>query len=297
MAIEENTKNFLKYARYKVANKGFLDRVWHSQKLHSVRSATHSQGSAASKGIGMFTAVARASLALIPIPAIGSLIAIAQSTVEGKIRAYCHKKHISGNPSADPDYVKFALKEASVEDLDRYRKKVEDAVGACNKALQQWEEIQKTPGLGNGVCNPKLNLAMALAQAERRMFIFETAVLQLKTLMDVSAQWSQTLCKGLKQSIKDAEDNFKTHHEVENKYILTAVTPEDKIRVTAEIMQRHAKCDDFCVFKGKSINTTWDSIRMTLADITREVTSPIDADTLLSFNKSSFESDDQLKNY
>ena len=62
------------YAAKCVENKSVLARIGHSAKLHSVRSAVSSKGSAASKFGALVGAGARATLNAIPIPVVGSLL-------------------------------------------------------------------------------------------------------------------------------------------------------------------------------------------------------------------------------
>ena len=292
--MADHTKDVWIYAANKVDNKGVFSRIAHSGKFHGVRSAFNSGGSFGSKAIGALTAVGRASLGLIPIPVIGALLATAQSAIESKIRSHVHRKHLEGKaPSTDPEFIKFSLKEASVEDLDRYRFKVEHSVAECNKALMAWGTTKINAEKSHGRCNAKYELAMAIAQVERRMDIFDKTVLELETLMRVSREWSESLRGGLNDKIREAKSDFVTLYKAEEDLITAAV---DKDAAVAEMHAHHANCSDFCILHGMAYNTTWDSVRRTLANITREVTSPIEADTLLSLNNSSFESDNQTKN-
>ena len=293
-----NTKDVWEYAKAQVNNKGVFSRIAHSGKFHGIRSAVNSKGSFGSKALGALTAVGRASLGLIPIPVIGALIATAQSTIESKVRSYVHQRHTNGKTaSADPEFVKFSLKEASVENLDRYRFKVEHSVAECNKALIAWGTIKADAENSGGRCNAKLELAMAIEQATRRMDIFDKSLLELETLMQVSREWSLGLRAGLQSKITDAKTEFTTLYNAELGQMGMGTTPETKAAALAGVMAHHANCGAFCVVKGGNINTSWDSIRQVLADVTREVSSPIEADTLLSLNKASFESENQLKNY
>lgn len=296
--MSEHTTDVWKYAAAKVSNKGILSRVAHSGRFHGIRSAVNSKGSFGSKALGALTAVGRASLGLIPIPVIGSLIATAQSAIEGKVRTYLHKKHTEGKvASSDPEYVKFSLKEASVEDLDRYRFKVEHAVAECNKALMTWGTIKAAAESSGGRCNAKLELAMAIEQANRRMDIFDKSVLELETLMRVSREWSEQLRASLRAGTDSAKAEFTTLYAAEAALLNSAVTPDARAQATSDMMRYHANCGDFCVVKGANVNTTWDSIRSNLAAATREVSSPFLNDSLLSLNKSSFEAEDQRENY
>lgn len=295
--MADQTKDVWVYAANKVANKGVFNRIAHSGKFHSVRSAFNSGGSFGSKAIGALTAVGRASLGLIPIPVIGSLLSIAQSAIEGKIRAHVHQKHIDGKTATDPDFIKFSLKEASVENLDRYRFKVEHSVAECNKALVAWGATKQEAEKSKGRCNAKLELAMAIEQVKRRMDIFDKSVLELETLMRVSREWSLSLRAGLNDKISDAKDDFTLLYRTEQDLLTLPVSVADKEMAAATMKAYHSNCSDFCILKGNSHNTTWDSMRRTLADITREVSSPLDAGTLLSLNNASFKSANQLENY
>lgn len=296
--MSEITTDVWKYATAKVNNKGVFSRIAHSSRFHGFRSAVNSKGSFGSKALGALTAVGRASLGLIPIPVIGSLIATAQSAIEGKVRSHLHQKHTDGKTaSADPDFVKFSLKEASVENLDRYRFKVEHAVAECNKALMAWGTIKAAAEDSGERCKAKVELAMAIEQANRRMDIFDKSLLELETLMRVSRDWSLQLRASLATGTQSAKDEFTALYQAEQDILNRAGTTEAKAAATTAMLGYHSNCGDFCVARGASINTTWDSIRSNLATATREITSPFSNDSLLALNKASFASADQTENY
>src|SRR5258708_6493170 len=103
------------YAAKCVANKSVLQRIGHSAKLHSLRSAISGKGSAASKFGSLVGAAARATLNAIPIPAVGSLIASLEQKVEKVIKSQLHGRSLRKAATA-ADKVKFTLKELSVEE-------------------------------------------------------------------------------------------------------------------------------------------------------------------------------------
>src|SRR5688500_7524699 len=106
------TKDVWVYAAEKVKNKGVLARIGHSARFHSLRSAVNSKGSLGSKGLGVLTALGRASFNLIPLPIFSSLLSAAETAIEKKLRAWNHER--SGrDQTSHTDYVKFQLKELS----------------------------------------------------------------------------------------------------------------------------------------------------------------------------------------
>lgn len=291
MAVDTNIWD---YAAAKVANKGVLARIGHSARFHSVRSAVNSKGSMGSKVLKGLGAIGRASFSLIPIPIIGGLLASAESAIEGKIRSWSHSRH---NPGADTGViadVKFALKEASVENLDRYRFKVEHSVAEMKVEGTKFETLTAAGGDMN--CDPSVALAMKIAQAERRIKIFQTEILKLDAIIKASITWAEaasTSIGGYKQQV--------------NTYLLAVASADAtavalaagaaKDAAVAELKLKHAGCGDFCPFKTNIAGGTWADIRAKAADVVRELSAPFGADNFLSANATSFESADQRENY
>lgn len=286
------TKNIWIYAKSKVDNKGFFTRIGHSARFHSLRSALSSGGSAKSKLLKGLGAVGRASFSLIPIPIIGGLLASAESALENRVRSYFHT-HRSG-PQTLAEHVKFSLKEASVENLDRYRFKVEHAIKEMTDEGKKFASIDLESLTDQ--CNPNVNLAMKIAQAERRLEKFQQEVLSLKALMEASVAWSEGTSASIANYRKQVTDYFAAVAQAELDAVATG-TPAEKEMALAELKLKHANCSDFCIYKKNIVGGTWADFRATAADVVRELQAPFSADNFLSANATSFESANQLNNY
>jgi hypothetical protein len=284
-------KNIWAYAKSKVDNKGILARIGHSARFHSVRSAVNSKGSFGSKLLKGLGAVGRASFSLIPIPIIGSLLSSAEQAIEGKIRSWTHTRHGVG----DPNYVKFALKEASVENLDRYRFKVEHSMQELAAAAVEYNNFNPAADTTN-FCDAGVEFAMKVAQAQRRQRIFNEEILKLKGLMEASFVWSELVTASLDDLRKKAEKHFADVAEAESAALSTG-TPDEQAAAVAALRLRHSKCGDFCPYKTNIAGGNWADFRAAAAAVVRELQAPFSADTFLAANKASFESANQLDNY
>lgn len=285
--------NIWQYADAKVDNKGILARIGHSARFHSVRSAVNSTGSLGSKLLKGLGAVGRASLSLIPIPIIGGLLASVEQAIEGKIRSSVHNSH---NPTEGVvSSVKFALKEASVENLDRYRFKVEHSMQELTQALDEYNNFDPKADTMS-FCDAGLALAMKVAQAKRRKRIFDNEILKLKGLMEASLAWSLLVTSSLDDARKKAEKHFTDIAKAESD-ALTTGTPDEQAAAAAMLKLRHTKCGSFCPYKKNIAGGGWADFRATAADVVRELQAPFSPDTFLSANRTSFESANQLDNY
>jgi len=284
--------NIWKYAAEKVDNKGVLARIGHSSRFHSVRSAVNSKGSFGSKLLKGLGAVGRASFSLIPIPIIGGLLSSAEQAVESKIRSWSHDRH---QKTGEPINVKFALKEASVENLDRYRFKVEHSMQEMKDAGTKFGLIDPTSPT-DSLCNPSLEMAMKVAQAERRLRIFQTEILKLKTIMEASYTWSETVSTSLDGYKKQVTDHFLGIATSEAA-ALTAGLPAEQAAAVAALKLKHANCSGFCPYKENIAGGAWADFRAGAAAVVRELQAPFSPDNFLSANKASFESANQLDNY
>ncbi|MGO8813213.1 MAG: hypothetical protein ACLQVG_00910 [Terriglobia bacterium] len=176
------------YARKCVDNKSVFQRIGHSAKLHSVRSAVSSQGSAASKLSSLGGVAIRATLQAIPLPAVGSLIASIEEAVEKAIKGALHHRSIAKAQTTE-EKIKFQLKELNVEELDRYRWKVQESIKEFNKALQEFDANFVKKRDAAAPCDAFLEVALAGEQASRRIHKLRDACLGLHAAMILSMDW------------------------------------------------------------------------------------------------------------
>jgi len=278
------------YAEGRVNNKGILGRIGHSPKLHSARSATKSKGSFASKALGLVGVAGRAGLNAIPVPAIGGLIGKIEQAVEGKIRTWHHNRRGKGATSID-DKVKFSLKELSVENLDRYRKKVEMSVTDLNKASANFkDQVTKKQG-AHATCDAYLDMAKAGEQASRRLRILRESIDGLQTALALTLVWADKVEHGLPGSlapspksvlgVKDATREIilgEIREELslfEKSYQMQPMNTGGKGGMTEEfIAEYHGKCGQWCCFRAQGTPDNFQNAKKRAATVTRFLTDP-----------------------
>ena len=295
----EVTKDIFKYATAQVANKGILDRIGHSARFHSLRSAVNSRGSLGSKLLSVLGAAGRASFNLIPIPIIGSLLASAETAIEGKLRSLHHDRR-AGQATTDAEKIKFKIKELGgfVADFDRYRWKVSQSVEEMStKGNQYNEQLAAATGAGK-VCDANLELALAIAQAERRIKIFREKAVELLALATTLNQWLDASSVTVTNYKTQVQDRFKAERQTEERHLTSAsMSQAQKDAAAEELRALHASCGDFCVYKGAAINTNWDTFRSWAAAAVRELNAPFSPEIFLGASHASFEHGSQLQNY
>lgn len=273
------------YAAQRVNNKSVPARIAHSPKLHALRSALSSKGSAASKGAAVGTMLLRLGISAIPIPSIvTSLINVAQQAVEKKLRSYLHQRHLTGSTS-DEEKVKFTLKELSVEDLDRYRWKLKEAIDDLNKKITAIDGAYTAAQNESKPCDSWLTLAEALAQAERRYNILSQSAGGLKAAMDECLRWAD------KQA---AEINkFKTSLGGKFQSAIEAETAEADKKETASkgggeafMNARHVRCSNYCHWNevAATENAQWTAVKTKLALVAKTVSEPLGVEMFLATN-------------
>jgi hypothetical protein len=293
-----STTDVWEFSDAKVANKGVFARIGHSARLHSVRSAMSSKGSAASKGLALMGVGLRGAASLIPIPIIGSLISSAQAAIEGAIRTHHHTKKLTKNgPVTQADFVKFSLKDISVANLDRYRFKVTDSVEEMTRVGNAFDGKYRIAASTHAPCNADLEYAMAIAQAERRLKIFEDEVAGLLVILNGSAAWAV----GARTSIIDyknqASQKFSDYAQAELNVATTIASTAGGALAVDTINGAHSGCNEFCRLKEQAINTNWDSFRADAAKVVKTLQEPFSPESFLTLNKSSFESASVVENY
>lgn len=285
------------YAEGRVNNKGILARIGHSPKLHSARSATRSKGSLASKVLGLAGVAGRAGLNAIPVPAVGGLIGKIEQAVEGKIRSWHHKRRGRGATSID-DQVKFSLKELSVENLDRYRKKVEMAVNDLNKASARFNDEVKKKQNSHATCDAYLDLAKAAEQASRRLRILRETVEGLQASLHLTNAWANkvefglpgaTTYKPLPQSVLGVKNSareiileqagiefglFEKAHQTMN---TTGGGMAEEF-----LAEYHGKCGQWCCFRAEGKPDNYQNAKKRLAEVTRFLTDPFTIEDVIS---------------
>jgi hypothetical protein len=178
--------NIFKLAEHEVDNKGLLTRIAHSSKFHATRSALQSKGSFGSKLIRAIGTAGRAVAGCIPLPLAGGLIATVEKAIESKIRSKIHEMKRDKAGVNLRTHVKFALKELSVESLDRYRAKLEMAVTELNNVVAKHGATLDSYVHAGKPCDAFWELALAVEQANRRARILTEECLKIQGLMEMT---------------------------------------------------------------------------------------------------------------
>lgn len=273
------------FARKRMDNKGFGARIKNSAKLHSLRSAMSGKGSALSKAATVAGMITRSAFKLIPVPMVGDLLGAAQKTLEGKARGF-HRSRRKGQAAAANDLenkVKFALKELTVEDLDRFRWKLKESIEALNKKAGAFDNLLKEKLENNMPCHAYLEMAEAVAQAERRFDRLDELCHTMITVLTECRTWCGTqnaLITGFKNQYTDyfAEAVAKESRQIDN---LEAATPGQGM-MHGHI--RHMNCEHYCYFNSLAESDNWAQTRQGLAAFVREVSAPFEAESFLTLD-------------
>jgi hypothetical protein len=271
------------YAAERVDNKSVPARIKHSPKLHALRSALSSKGSGMSKGAGVATMLLRLGISAIPIPPIvTSLINVAQQAVEKKLRSHLHHKKLTGAVTEE-EKVKFKLKELSVEDLDRYRWKLKEAMEQLNQKVNTIDAKYAAMQGEHKPCDAWLELAEALAQAERRYNILSLSAGGLKAAMDEALKWANDQSTVINNFKKDLATKFTAAIDKEEK---EADKEQAKHIAGGETFMntRHAKCSTYCHWNELETkeNEQWTAVKTKLALITKTIANPIGVEMFLA---------------
>lgn len=271
--------SLMKHARKLVDNKSIFTRVSHSSYFHSARSATKSKGSAVSKGASVVLAIGKKAMQLIPIPVLGDLASEISDIVDRKVRARRHSDRID-NATSGEELVKFKLKELSVEEFDRYRWKLADAVKELQLAQTKFKNSSDDSG---DVCSTHLELAMAIAQASRRHKKLMDLCMTMVVTMEQAIHWATDV----NVNIKKAESDLVELYQKQVEYDLAAPT-----RIENDSAGRHANCTStYCYYKGVTSSNGEGKLRHLLIEATRELSDLAKPDLYYSLKESPYKAD------
>jgi len=239
-----NQANIHTYAANKVANKSMGARIKNHGSLHAFRSAVSGKGSFASKAIGLATAFGKSAMNFIPIPVVGSFAATATGFIDGKIRSHLHGKAKDAAAVGSHDHVKFELKELSVEELDRLRWKVQNAITELNTAITSFNSQLVSADATGRSCDPLAAVAIAIAQGERRVKKMQDAITDIRDALDRAHTWAGTV-GGSIATLKTGAFNTQWQAVVARDQALLTPPHNDP----AELDRLHSHCGEFCYYK------------------------------------------------
>lgn len=274
------------FARGRVDNKGIAARFKNSAKLHSMRSALSGKGSAASKGLSALGSVVRSAFKLIPIPIIGDLLGAAEKAIEGKVRGY-HRSKRRGAASTPEERVKFALKELTVEDLDRYRWKLKDAIDELNKKARAFDDLLASKSADSKPCHAYLEMAEAVAQAERRFEKLDQLCRMMISVLSECKDWCSTQNTEITRFKNQYSDYFADQVAKEARQVGSLETAMPGQGVQRALM-KHLNCEHYCYYKEAAESDNWASTRTNLATVVRELSAPFEAESFVSLDGSAF---------
>jgi len=288
--------NLFAYAKQCVDNKTVLQRIGHSAKLHSARSAINSKGSALSKAGSLVGVGIRLVFNQMPVPVVGSLLGALEKAVEVRIRSARHKSNLSG-ATTDEDKVKFTLKELSVEELDRFRWKVVEAIKDLNEAVGGFQANFDKKSQEAARCDAYLDLATAVMQAERRIDKLKEAVMGLMAALKMTVDWVETCANGqappapppsgggavvatpqsvtgLREEIrKKIREAIDTEVAAADAHARTFVGASQDDARTAYLGQFHDKCDRWCCYRQGGKQDNWKNWKDNSAMVVRNLAS------------------------
>ena len=221
----------------------------------------------------------------IPIPSIAtSLINVAQQAVEKKIRSHLHDKSKAG-ATTEEEKVKFSLKELSVEELDRYRWKLREAIEQLNTKVATIDANYGTKQGEGKPCDAWLDLAEALAQAERRHRILSLSAGGLKTAMDEALKWANDQATVINAFKKSLATKFTAAIDAET---AEADKKENAAKGSGDTFMnsRHANCSNYCHWNevAATDSAQWAAVKSKLALITKTIADPIGVEMFLATN-------------
>lgn len=277
------------FARQRVDNKGIGSRIKNSAKFHSLRSALSSKGSFASKGLSVVAMGVRSAFKLIPIPIIGDLLGAAEKAIEGKVRGYHRSKRLGEATRAQnvEDKVKFALKDLSIENLDRYRWKLKDAITELNTKASGFDALLLSKTDSQKPCHAYLEMAEAVAQTERHFEKLDQACQVLIEALNETVSWCATQNTEIARFKNQYTTFFGNQVALEARQLasLEAATAGQGVYA---MTTKHLNCEHYCYYKECAETDNWATTRSNLAAFAREVSAPFEVESFVSFDGSAF---------
>jgi hypothetical protein len=308
--------DIFEYARARVENKSVTQRIWHSSKLHQLRSALQSKGSMVSKAGKLAGVAVRGACSLIPVPVLGSLLSAAESGVEDWKRQGAHNTH-KNKAASLAERVKFELKDLSVEELDRYRWKVNESLQEYNRIAASFSSTLETKAAAAAPCDALVDLAIAIAQLQRRIDILRTNCMATKVALEEAIQWVDEVATGT-ASPKGAASPKGDVPEVSQKTVVksggfAAITKQsretilkfatdqkdasEKAACLGKDMQEkerngqqwiadnHGQCSGWCMFHPENGKDNYAELRSQAAKVVKFLSTPLISEMLEGLNK------------
>lgn len=233
-----------KQAEEEVKNKSVGSQIAHSGIFHSVRSAfSNKSTSGVSKGLGVALGVGKLFLSLIPVPVVGSVVGAVADAIDGKARSVHHdwRKEQAKTNNDKGGEAKFAIKELTVENLDRYRWKVHHSIEELNSAITAYNASDQS-------CDDLYAYALLYEQAQRRKQLLRDELDTFTQVLKTVNEWIDEMEAKTGPLMLRVTNDVREKALESAQRIANAATPE---AVNQLIATEHAKCKLWCCGKGE----------------------------------------------
>jgi molecular chaperone GrpE (heat shock protein) len=174
--------------------------------------------------------IAKPILALIPVPALGSLAGMALEAAIDKAREdYRKRQTVEFQKLGQEHKVKIGIKNLDIGDWDRYRYKAGHSFNELKKALDTYLDSSRDTV---SICNDAFRLSYKYHYFKKRTAKLRMEAVAMKQICDEIIDWVDGLENAVAQ--QKVEESVKTFCQ----------------GAEAKVMELHAECDsEFCVHK------------------------------------------------
>jgi hypothetical protein len=192
------------------------------------------------------------------VPIVGPIVGAAVDAINSKIRSAKHNANVDPAASAEIN-AKFGIKELTVENLDRYRWKINHAYEEMNRGITAYNnsEVQG--------CDEFYQIALLYQQVQRRNGKLIDEMEKFKAVFRHVESWMKELERN---HLNQAESIMKSvskqvADEISSMSNLNPAIPFQATRMES-ITKRHIGCTQWCCMKEKAKynpNANWGTMK------------------------------------
>lgn len=280
-----------KQAAAEVENKSMGSQILHSGLFHSARSAGSSKGSFGSKAAGLALGAGKLFLSLIPVPIVGAVVGATVDAINGAVRGKLHERHLKDNASNEA-IVKFAIKDLTVENLDRFRWKVAHSFEELNKGITVYNNSAQT-------CDDMYQFALLCEQVKRRKKKLRDELQIFQDVATTMEAWITDLerTQGALFTTAVNKVNEKSRKEIAEMAGLVDTNPAHLPKIN-QFKTDHTGCKNWCYFKKQAKynpSENWGSFKQRAGQVAK-VLLPI-AISAIAVRESDYSVDDESANF
>lgn len=173
-------------------NPSMWTRVKHSSKGTSVRRVGKASNipKALAKGGAM-------ALKQIPVPILRDVLSAAVDKGYDMAKGYHRRKYQVDKANDDASRAKFGWKDMNVQDMDRYRWKVADAMKSLNSTTAKFNQNFPKYATDGKVCDAYVRVTKEYAYTCKRSLKLRKKALAIRTLCDYTLAWLDEVDHGL----------------------------------------------------------------------------------------------------